>query len=547
MKGNWKNKTLGLTLSGAIALGSLGVSKNLESHASADNKRKKPTNVIMMVMDGTSAGTTTLSRWYKGQNLAIDSMASGAVRTYSAESAITDSAPAGTAMATGNKSNDKYIGILPSEVSSPGLKQIKTQDQQKPVANVLEGAKQAGKATGIIATSQIQHATPAAFSSHAVHRSLFGDIAEQQVYQNIDVVLGGGKEALLPGTEGDARKDGENMVNVIKGKKYDFVENRQDLMNSKSDKIWGSFSQDAMAYDFNRPVTRAEEPTLADMTKKAVSTLSKDKDGFFLFVEGSQVDWAAHANDPIGMVSETLAFDAAVKEAKEFARKDGNTLVIAVSDHGNSGITMGNVNTNSSYPNTPVSAYINPLKKAKMTVEGAVSQLKEDKSNIKEVAELYGLDNLTEEELNKLKESPKLGALMSDMLSKRANLGFTTGGHTGEDMTLYTYGPTRPTGVIENTDLALAMSRFMGFDLGKLSSNLFTGATDLFKKAGYTTEINKTDEFNPIFIAKKGKVEIKIPANKNEMWMNGKKTNLSGVAVFNGKDFYVPADAIKFR
>ena len=122
---------------------------------------KKPTNVIMLVMDGSSNNAITLSRWYKGESLAMDEILTGAMRTYSAESAITDSAPAATALATGHKSNDKFIGVLPSVVNSPGLEQVVKEDAFRPVANVLEGAKQQGKATGLISTSEIQHATPA--------------------------------------------------------------------------------------------------------------------------------------------------------------------------------------------------------------------------------------------------------------------------------------------------------------------------------------------------------------------------------------------------
>src|SRR5690606_31963169 len=151
-----------------------------------------------------------------------------------------------------------------------------------------------------------------------------------------------------------------------------------------------------------------------------------------MFVEGSKVDWAAHANDTVGILSDVLAFDDAVKEAVEFAKKDGNTMVIAVSDHGNSGITMGNVNTNANYPEIPVSTYIDPLKKATMTVEGALKQLKSDRSNMKEVAVLYGLDNLSSDEINKLKASKTLQSDMTKMLANRANIGYSTGGHTGE-------------------------------------------------------------------------------------------------------------------
>lgn len=181
-------------------------------------KVTQPANVIMMVMDGSSNNAVTLSRWYKGSNLALDAILTGAVRTYSAESALTDSAPAATALATGHKSNRKFVGVLPAIVNSPGLAQLAKDDATRPVANVLEGAKQQGMATGLISTSEIQHATPAGFSAHVKNRSQYDDIAEQQVYQDIDVVLGGGFASLIPGATKNARKDGENLVNVLKEK-----------------------------------------------------------------------------------------------------------------------------------------------------------------------------------------------------------------------------------------------------------------------------------------------------------------------------------------
>ncbi|PLS18118.1 alkaline phosphatase [Bacillus sp. M6-12] len=535
-----------MTLAGAVAFSALGINAKNDSIKAKDTK-KEPTNVIMMVMDGTSAGATTLSRWYKGGNLALDQMAAGGVRTYSAESAITDSAPAATALATGNKSNDKYIGVLPSAVNSPGVKPVESKDSQRPVANVLEGAKQQGKATGIISTSEIQHATPAGFSSHVTHRSNYGDIAEQQVYQNIDVVLGGGKESLTPGSTKNARQDGENLVKVLESKKYDIVVNRTELLNSKSSKIWGSFAPSALAYDFDRKTTKPSEPTLAEMTDKAINTLNKDKDGFFLFVEGSKVDWAAHANDTVGIISDVLAFDDAVKKALDFAKKDGNTMVIAVSDHGNSGITMGNVNTSSSYPNTPVSAYIDPLKKAKMTVEGALSQLKEDKSNLADAAALYGLDNLTAEELKTLKASKNIGSDMTKMLAARANIGFTTGGHTGEDVFLYSYGPSRPFGLVENTDIAKKMASFMGFELGQLTNKLFINAKDALTKKGYSVRVDAADMANPVLVAQKGSQIVQFPANKNIVIQGtGVTKEVKGLNVYNGKDFYISESALKF-
>ncbi|SNZ03317.1 alkaline phosphatase [Terribacillus aidingensis] len=532
-------KILGVTLAGTLAVGSFGLT-NLDREEAEAKKGAKVKNVIVLVKDGVSSSTTTLSRWYKGSDLALDEMAAGGVRTYSADSAITDSAPAGTAMATGNKSNDKFVGVLPEKVTSPGVDEELADDPYRPVTNVLEGAKTKGKATGLISTSEIQHATPAAFSSHAEHRKQYDNIAEQQVYQNIDVVLGGGKETLESGN----REDGENLLEVIDNKGYDFVETRDDLLNSKSKKIWGSFAPAALAYDLDREVTQPEEPTLAEMTKKGIQTLSKDKDGFFLFVEGSKPDWAAHANDPVGMVSDTLAFDDAVKEALDFAKKDKHTMVIAVSDHGNSGISIGNENTDGTYPSTPVSAYVDPLKQAKMTLEGALSQLNEDGSNKLEVAALYGITNPTEQEKTAINKAEDLGGTLVDLLAQRANLGFTTGGHTGEDVFLYSYGPGKPTGMIENTDIAHRAADAMGFKLDKLSRNMFMEAEEAFGNWGEVS-IDTSNEANPVLVVDKGSKKVEFPVNKNIAIVNDREYELDSVTVQSGGKFYVSKEAVK--
>ncbi|WP_088008341.1 alkaline phosphatase [Indiicoccus explosivorum] len=551
MKNKLGKKAVGVSAAAAIAFTSFGVLANTPAPEAKDMK-DEPTNVIMMVKDGTSAGAITLARWYKGESLAMDEILVGGMRTHSAESAITDSAPAGTAMATGHKTNDKVIGLLPEVVTSPVAEQVSPEDALEPVANILEGAELAGKSTGIISTSEIQHATPAAFSSHAPTRYDYDDITEQQVYQDMEVVLGGGKNSLTPDSEEDARQDGENLLEVIGDNGYDFVETKAELMNSTANKLWGAFAPAALMYDFDRQAASStEEPSLADMTSKGIETLAKDEDGFFLFVEGSKVDWAAHANDPIGIISDVLAFDAAVAEAVEFAKEDGNTMVIVVSDHGNSGITMGNSNTSGTYSSIPVSAYIDPLKKAEMTVEGALSKLKADRSNLVEVAALYGLDDLTAEELALLKEQKdtrKLSDAMTDMLAERANLGFTTGGHTGEDVFLYAYGPSKPTGLVDNTALASAMAGHLGVNLADVTDELFVEATEAFEQKGFAVRIDRTDAENVVFIAEKGKIRIELPENKDVAYVtqNNKKyeKELDGVTVFNGEEFFVSENAL---
>lgn len=540
----WRSGMLLAALAGTMAISGMFLSREKEP-VEAKGKSDKPSNVIMMVMDGTSTDALTLARWYKGDRLALDALASGAVRTYSAESAITDSAPAATAMATGYKTNDKYVGVLPSVVTSPNVPDVEEYDKMKPVANLLEGAKRMGKATGIVATSEIQHATPAAFSSHTIHRNNFSDIAEQQVYQGMDVVLGGGKASLSPGDHHNARNDGEDLVEVINSEGYDFVENKQGLLKSKNKKIWGAFSSGSLAYSIDRPATDPGEPTLAEMTKKAIQTLSHNRNGFFLMVEGSKGDWAAHDNDPVGMISETLAFDAAVQEAAAFARKDGNTMVIAVADHGNSGIRIGNRETSATYSSTPVSAYIEPLKRAERSLKGALDILNKNRSNMERVASLYGLEDLSKAELQTLKQAANLKKSMVQMLAQRAHLGFTTNGHTGEDVILYSYGPGRPVGTLENSDLARILSRFMGFSLDELNEEMFVDANTLFRNHGYITEIDYSKPNNPVFKARTGKTVIEIPRNKNYLLKNGKMHRLQNVTVYNGKSFYVANEAIE--
>ncbi|WP_090691515.1 alkaline phosphatase [Bacillus sp. 166amftsu] len=547
---NFRKKMMGPTLAGTIVLGLLGAGSMMndnEVKAEVKKARQQPKNVIMMVMDGTSSSATTLARWYKGAPLALDQIVSGGVRTYSAESAITESAPAATALATGNKSNSSYVGVLPSVVNSPGLEPIKEEDRFRPVANVLEGAERSGRATGIIATSEIQHATPAAFSAHHANRKDFEVLGEQQVYQNMEIVLGGGKAALQPVRNNGIRKDNEDLIKVIQDKGYDFVETKDALLNSKSDKIWGSFSNTALAFDMDREATNPKQPTLSQMTGKAIQTLSKDKDGFFLFVEGSKPDWAAHVNDPIGMISDILAFDAAVAEALKFAKKDGNTMVIAVTDHGNSGISIGNKNTTKGYDTTPVSAYIAPLKKAKMTLEGATNKLKDDLSNVKEIAALYGLGDLTHDEKAKLKAAQKktdVGPILTKLLANRANIGFTTGGHTGEDVFLYSYGLGKPYGFVQNTDIAKVMAKAMGFHLEELTNKLFLDAESAFKQIGATVKIDKTDVANPVLVVKHNKGEAQLFVNKNIIRIDGRAYELGSIVVESNGKFYIPEKAV---
>ncbi|MFA9424366.1 MAG: alkaline phosphatase, partial [Sedimentibacter sp.] len=364
------------------------------------NVEKHAKNVILMIPDGMSIDGLTLARWYNGgEKLNLDNLAVGLVRTYSSDAPIADSAPAGTAMATSFKSHTGFVGVLPDENTMPGLKSLSPSDKRKPVANILEAAQLNGKATGVIATSEIMHATPATFTAHDPSRKNYDSISEQQVYQDIDVVIGSGSQYFTS----EVRGDKEDLLSVLKNK-YQYVTSPAEFNQVTSGKLWAMFTPTAMSYDFDRDP--AKEPSIAEMTEKAIDLLSQDEDGFFLMIEGSKIDWAAHANDPIGLISDILAYDDAVGVAVDFAKQDGNTVVISVTDHGNSGITIGNESTNSSYDKTPLSTFIAPLKKASLTGEGLENMLNSQRSNIVEVmSKYYGIDDLTDDEIKAIKDT----------------------------------------------------------------------------------------------------------------------------------------------
>jgi len=516
----------------------------------------KAKNVIFLLTDGTGPEAWPLARWIKGAPLVVDEILTGAIRTYGADSVITDSAPGATAFATGFKGSDKGISVAPWSVT---LDAVKADPAQKyvPLATLLEGAKLTGRATGVIATSNVQHATPAAFSSHWHDRGNYNEIGEQQVYQGIDVVLSGGGQYLLPKeAKGGKRDDKENLVNVLQSKGYAYVTTKGAMEAIGSGRIWGAFAPDAMAYDMDRADLAKTEPALDEMTSKAIQLLSNTahgkKKGFFLFVEGSKTDWAAHANDPAGVVSEVFAFDKAVAAALDFARKDKNTLVVVVSDHGTGGLSIGTYE-DKNYSFTDDDSVVGPMRKAKKSAEGLDMLLQGDPApdRIKAVmAAEWGIADLTEAELKAIVDlvtakKPTMPATVY-MLSKRARLGWTTGGHTGADVYLFAYGPGRPTGLVENTGVGRTMASVMGIDFEALNKRLFVDAVPAFSALGYQAVLDKTDAANPVLVVTKGAAKAELPASKNILRIGGKTVDLEGLVVRAEKldKVFVPQQAI---
>lgn len=447
-------------------------------------------NIIIMIPDGQSVTDTTLARWYKGGEPLAET------------------------------------------------------DKRKPVASILEASQLLGKSTGLIATSEIMHATPADFSSHDPSRKNYDNLSEQEVYQDIDVVLGSGEYYLKP----EGRKDGENLVDELKNMGYDYITTPDEMKNTTSSKIWGMFAPKDLSYEMDRDASK--QPSLAEMTEKAISVLSKNEKGIFLMVEGSKVDWASHANDPIGVISDTLAYDDAVKVALDFAKQDGNTVVIYVTDHGNGGMTIGNKSTDNDYDKRTLDEFIAPLKKATRTGEGIEKLFNADMSNIAEVmAEYYGITDLTAEEIEEIKntESGSMNYTVGPMISKRANIGWTTNGHAGEDIPLYIYAPAdckKLSGVVKNTDIANYMAELFDIKLADVTNRLFVPVRTAAEEKGAEVTWNADDEKNPVVVITKNGDEIKIPVNKNIAYVNGSEVKLDGVTVFNGTNTYVPQSAI---
>ncbi|MCX7023028.1 MAG: alkaline phosphatase [Spirochaetes bacterium] len=519
---------------------------------------KAPTevkNVIFLLTDGTGPEAWPLIRWVKGSPLAVDSILTGAIRTYGADSIITDSAPGATAFATGYKGTDKGISVGAWNVTVEASRN-RLASSYVPLATLVEGARISGRATGIVATSNVQHATPAAFSAHWHDRNNYNELAEQQVYQGMDVVLSGGSQYLVLKDAGGKREDKEDLVDVIKAKGYAWVTTKDEMAAVRAGKVWGAFAPDAMAYDIDRDELAASEPSLAEMTGKAIELLSASQKakskGFFLFVEGSKVDWAAHANDPAGLVSDLLAFDDAVRVALEYAKKDPNTLVVAVADHGTGGITIG-TREDPNYSSTDDDFVVGPMRRTGMTAEGLEKYLAGDASEEKIKAVMagkWGIADLSADELKAIVDvttaKKPLTPVIVPMLSKRARLGWTTSGHTGADVLMFAYGPAKPAGLMENTDVGKAVAEAMGFYFPSLNTRLFSEADRSFRAEGFEVAIDRTDPANLALVVTRNGKSARFPFAKNVMIVGDKVTELEGLVVYAEKlgRVFLPSQAI---
>ncbi|AZA83699.1 alkaline phosphatase [Chryseobacterium lactis] len=421
------------------------------------NPLGKAKNIIFMVSDGMSLGTLSMADLYsknilgKGSNwinLYQERKVSRALMdTASASSIVTDSAAASSAFGGGIRVKN---GVL--NMGANGEKYLP----------IWQKFKKAGKKAGCVTTVTITHATPAGFCVNSAQRNAEPQIAEMYADLELDVVMGGGDEFFNP----EKREDKKDLYAVYRKKNYQILKDRHALNTIQQGvKTLGIFSTGALPYSIDRSNLSEfkETPTLAEMARAAINQMKDHQNGFVLQIEGGKVDWSAHANDVAALIHDQLAFDEAVKVATDFAEKDGNTLVIITTDHGNAnpGTIYGNdatrnFNSISDYRYTN-EYLLNKIHKdysvkdiTDWVYEGNKIALQNDEA--KQLLSFYnGLEK--EEGLYNYKKLPF--KLYSEIQKKHNAVGWISMDHSGDYVEVAAYGPgselLQP--FIKNTDL----------------------------------------------------------------------------------------------
>ncbi|AQQ52204.1 alkaline phosphatase [Planococcus lenghuensis] len=422
--------------------GIFGAAADAQAKSGQADSNAKVKNVIFLIGDGMGNSYTSAYRYLKDdpttklvERTAMDEYLVGMQMTYAEDpdENITDSSSAATAMAAGIKTYNSAVAV---------------DNDKSEVKTVLEAAKEQGKATGLVATSEITHATPASFGSHDPSRRNMNGIADDYFDElingehKVDVLLGGGTDLLI--------REDRNLVKEFQADGFSYVDSKQELFADDNEQVVGLFAPGGMPKMIDRD---ADTPSLKDMTVSALDRLSQDKDGFFLMVEGSQIDWAGHDNDIVSAMSEMEDFELAFQAAIDFAKKDKHTLVIATADHSTGGFSMGAAGQYNWLSEIIEGAKRTPDFMAQRIINGA---------GVGETLEAYSGFKVTAAEIRSVETAAAKNDLravdnaIEAIYNARTFTGWTTGGHTGEDVSVYAYGPSSDNfaGHLDNTDQA---------------------------------------------------------------------------------------------
>ena len=289
-------------------------------------------NIILMIGDGMGLTQITSGMYSNNNKVALeDFQYIGLSKTHSYDNLVTESAAGATAMSTGKKTNNGVLGL---------------DHMGNPQKSILFICQDKGYSTALVATSNILHATPAAFFANIDDRYKYEDIADQMTKSGINYFVGGGEQYF------NSRKDKRNIINEMTENGYEFVYNISDFEKNKSDYIGFFTAKDEPYYVYNRkdePVElfKEREPYLARSTKSTLEKLKELGNPFFIMIEGSQIDWGGHDNDQEYMISQFLEFNQTIEFVLEFAKKDKNTIVVVTADHetGGAAIVRGDLSS----------------------------------------------------------------------------------------------------------------------------------------------------------------------------------------------------------
>lgn len=423
-----------------------------------------PKNIIMVVGDGMGPAYTTAYRLFKDdlnteqvENTVFDRNMVGISSTHpdTNHPYVTDSAASATALASGIKTHNGAIGV---------------DIHKKPVETVLERAKSLGKKTGIVVTSQINHATPAAYLSHNESRHNYNEIADSYIDQGIkaDVYLGGGWKYFL--------REKRNLVEEFINNDFSYVDNYDSLSQAPINKpLLGLFGKKGLPW----AIDDTNKHRLSTMTRKAIQHLEND-DGFFLLVEASQIDWGGHANDIATAITEMDDLAKTLEYLEAYVESYPDTLVIVTADHSTGGLSVG---ANGLYAWKP-----NILKAMNKSPISIAKALKKQDITKDTTHALFNF-SLTDEELNRLitvknviqtklqiaeltdsNPSKKLNIKdelykeIKSIINKRTNTGWTSGGHTAVDVQVFAMGNNKHlfNGFQDNTDIGKKIFALLG-------------------------------------------------------------------------------------
>ena len=461
---------------------------------------KSPKYVFFFIGDGMGVSHSEIAEYFVKKTQTKDNSSFAInhfpvvsiVKTYATNVDITDSGAAGTALATGHRTNYKHLSVTPNG------ERVKT---------IVEEAIKKGWSTGIITSTKITDATPAAYMGHHANRKKENNLAEQITESGVNFIAGGGLGHFIPRSmNGSLREDEKNLLELMSIKGYTLFtgirgwEDFKTLSFLEKQNIFALFSYKKLPFVINQ---NESGPSLETIVDKAITCLSKHKKPFFIMVEGAKIDTAAHKNDLPTTIHETIAFNKAIQRAVEFYQEHKNeTLIIVTTDHETGGLGLGHIKDEKNFN-------ISPILKAKTTmVDSEHNEHMEYKGNKKEwfekIDKYLGLLPFSKTEMKIIKNAmsyddvyrtkspllktwfqftvalnassrelgadapyPRTSIAINRILSARANVYWTTYGHTASPVPLYAIGVGARlfSGVMANYEVGRKLAKIMGLDL----------------------------------------------------------------------------------